>query len=188
MKRATVTSLIVVMLGVIGVLIAARNSAPEEEILKIGEQAPAVSLMDQTGELQTLEDYRGEWLVLYFYPRNDTPGCTTEACTFRDDYLHLRERGARVLGVSLDSADSHAAFAEKYALPFPLLSDRDGTASKAYGTLWGIWPVRFSKRHTFIIDPDGRIAQIYRDVKPKTHSQRVLDDLDRLQARSGPSG
>ena len=155
--------------------------AAAEDTLNAGDMAPDFSLVDQHGETRALADYRGEWVVLYFYPKNDTPGCTTEACAFRDDYFLLRERGARVLGVSLDSAESHAAFAEKYGLPFPLLADAEGEVAKAYGALWGIWPMRFAKRHTFIVDPEGRIARIYREVKPKTHSAQVLTDLKALQ-------
>jgi peroxiredoxin Q/BCP len=157
------------------------SRAAAEETLNAGEMAPEFSLVDQHGDTRALADYRGEWVVLYFYPKNDTPGCTTEACAFRDDYFMLRERGARVLGVSLDSAESHAAFAEKYGLPFPLLADTEGEVARAYGSLWGIWPLRFAKRHTFIVDPDGRIARIYREVKPKTHSAQVLTDLKALQ-------
>lgn len=170
------------LLTVLGLALFALPSAAEEEPVQIGDPAPAFSLPDQAGTMRSLADYAGEWVILYFYPKNDTPGCTTEACNFRDDYFVLRERGARVLGVSIDSSASHAAFADKYGLPFPLLADSDAEVSKAYGALWGLWPLRFAKRHTFIIDPEGRIARIYRKVSPKTHSAQILSDLETLQA------
>jgi len=151
--------------------------------LAIGDPAPGFTLADQHGTERRLADYRGEWVVLYFYPKDDTPGCTTEACNFRDDYFALREGGARVLGVSVDSAESHAAFAGKYGLPFPLLADTEHQVTTAYGALGGIWPLRMARRVTYIIDPQGRIAQIYPRVNAKTHSREVIADLDALQSR-----
>ena len=149
--------------------------------LGAGDVAPAFELVDQHGETRRLADYRGQWLVLYFYPRDATPGCTTEACHFRDDVPRLRELGAQVLGVSLDSRDSHAAFAERYNLPFPLLADRDGAVARAYGAYFGLGPVRFAKRQTFLIDPEGRIAAAYRKVKPATHSDELVAAVKRLR-------
>lgn len=124
-------------------------------------------------------------MVLYFYPKNDTPGCTAEACRFRDDIHRLKALGAQVIGVSIDNQQSHKAFAEKYGLPFPLLADREGEVAKAYGGLWSLGPLRLAKRHTFIIGPDGHIAKIYRKVGPEQHSDRVIADLTRLQAQPG---
>lgn len=147
-----------------------------------GASAPAFELVDQNGRVQRLEDYRGRWVVLYFYPKNDTPGCTTEACAFRDDILELQALGAKLLGVSLDDAASHARFAEKYGLPFPLLADVGGTVAQAYGSLFSLGPLRFAKRHTFIVDPEGRLARIYRDVDPALHSDQVIADLRALQS------
>jgi len=146
-----------------------------------GQPAPAFALADQHGTLQRLSDYRGQWLVVYFYPKDDTPGCTQEACKFRDNLQDIAALGARVLGVSMDNTDSHKRFAEKYSLPFPLLSDGDGTIAKAYDALWSLGPLKFAKRHSFIIDPAGRIAKIYRDVQPEQHSQEIIDDLKALQ-------
>jgi peroxiredoxin Q/BCP len=148
--------------------------------LKVGDAAPGFTLMDQDGKQRALGDYHGRWVVLYFYPRDDTPGCTTEACRFRDDIHSLRELGIAILGVSLDDVASHEAFAEEYHLPFPLLSDPKGKVAKTYGSLFRLGPLRFAKRHTFIIDPQGRIAKIYRDVKPQTHSDQVIADLKAL--------
>ena len=143
--------------------------------------APDFSLRDQNGERHTLSAYRGHWVVLYFYPKDDTPGCTREACQFRDDFLTLRKLGAVVLGVSIDSPESHAKFAGKYGLPFPLLSDTDGHVAKQYDALWSLAFLRYARRHTFIIEPQGKIAKIYRTVQPATHSREVIGDLQALQ-------
>jgi peroxiredoxin Q/BCP len=145
--------------------------------LKAGDQAPGFDLIDQNGKRHRLEDFAGRWLVLYFYPKDDTPGCTTEACQFRDDYYALKEMGVAVLGVSLDDVESHQEFAEKYHLPFPLLSDAEGSVARAYGSLTKFGPLSFAKRHTFIIDPEGHIARAYTQVKPKEHSSQVIRDL-----------
>ncbi|MBK8163921.1 MAG: peroxiredoxin [Gammaproteobacteria bacterium] len=146
-----------------------------------GQPAPRFQLPDQDGTVHRLSDYQGRWLVLYFYPKNDTPGCTEEACRFRDDILHLREMGAQVLGASLDNQESHAEFARKFSLQFPLLADIDGKVAASYGSLRNLGIMKLAHRHTFIIDPDGRIAKIYRKVSPKTHSAQVIDDLKELQ-------
>ena len=149
--------------------------------LAVGDAAPAFELLDQNGKIRQLADYRGQWVVLYFYPRDGTPGCTAEACHFRDDVPRLRELGAQVLGVSLDSRESHAAFAERYHLPFPLLADRDGAVAKAFGAYFGLGPVRLAKRQTFLIDPEGRIAAAYRKVRPATHSDELVAAVAALQ-------
>ena len=149
--------------------------------LKPGDPAPHFELKDQNGKTHTLADYRGQWLVLYFYPKDDTPGCTTEACEFRDDVVALKRMGATVLGISMDDVESHQAFAEKYHLSFPLLSDSRGEVARSYGALTNLGLIKFAKRHTFIIDGEGRIAKIYRSVTPKTHSDEVIRDLEHLQ-------
>ena len=154
--------------------------------LAAGSAAPAFTLKDQESKIHALADYRGHWVVLYFYPKDDTPGCTTEACNFRDDLPALRALNVQILGVSVDDSRSHARFAEKFHLPFPLLADTDGTVASAYGSLWSIGPLRIAKRHTFLIDPDGRIAKIYRTVKPSAHSHELQQDLKELQ--KGSSG
>lgn len=154
----------------------------EESEMKSGDLAPTFSLPDQNAVQRNLVDYRGNWLVLYFYPKDDTPGCTTEACHFRDDYLQIKKLGAEILGVSLDSEKSHAEFAKKFSLPFPLLADKAGVVSKQYGALWGIWPVQFARRHTFLIDPDGKVAKIYREVDPEKHSEELMADIKIMSA------
>lgn len=150
--------------------------------LEIAQPAPDFSLKDQDGQVHQLADYRGRWVVLYFYPKDDTPGCTTEACQFRDDVLALRQLKVQILGVSLDDSQSHARFAKKYELPFPLLADVDAQVAQQYGALGGFGPLRYAKRHTFIIDPQGAIARIYRKVSPKAHSQQVISDITALTA------
>jgi len=151
----------------------------------VGNPAPDFSLMDQNGATRTLSGDRGRWVVLYFYPKDNTPGCTTEACRFRDNYAAVQRLGAEILGVSIDNRDSHAAFAKKYSLPFPLLADTDGRVAKQYGALWGVWPLKFARRHTFLIDPRGHIAKVYREVDPQTHSREVIADLKALQQAAG---
>ena len=152
--------------------------------LTIGQPAPAFSLKTIGGESVSLSDFLGKRVVLYFYPKDDTPGCTQEACRFRDDLPALRKLDAEVLGVSVDNPESHARFSSKYGLPFPLLADTDGKVARQYGALWSLAFIRFAKRHTFIIDPQGKIAKIYRQVRPEIHSQEVIEDLKALQ-RSG---
>lgn len=156
-------------------------SLAEEIEMTIGSPAPDFSLPDQQGRTRSLSAFHGQWVVLYFYPKDDTPGCTKEACHFRDDYLAARKLGAEILGVSVDSAESHVKFSNKYSLPFPLLADTDGKVARQYGALWSLGPIRFARRQTFLIDPQGRIARIYRDVDPDGHSREVIDALKALQ-------
>ena len=151
--------------------------------MKINDIAPDFSLIDQNGKQHRISDYRGRWVVLYFYPKNNTAGCTKEACKFRDDYFRLTKLGAEVLGVSIDNQDSHAEFTKKYSLPFPLLADSDGKVASQYGSFFSFGPLRFAKRHTFIIDPDGRIAKLYRNVKPDSHSEEIIRDLSHIQSK-----
>lgn len=150
------------------------------------KNAPAFTLLDQTGTERSLKDYARQWVILYFYPRDDTPGCTTEACSFRDEYDYLQEQGIVVLGVSKDSVKSHAKFAEKYNLHFPLLADEDHAVIEAYGS-WGLKKFMGREfmgifRQTFIIDPKGNIAKVYPKVTPKEHIGQILKDLKELGA------
>ncbi len=149
--------------------------------LEVGLPAPSFELLDQTNSSHNLNDYRGKWVVLYFYPKDDTPGCTKEACEFRDDIAILQSMNVQVFGISVDSTASHEKFANKYSLQFPLLADVQGSVAKSYGSLTKIGPVKFAKRHTFIIDPAGKIAKIYHKVKPAVHSDEVIADLKNLQ-------
>jgi len=151
--------------------------------IAVGKQAPAFELYDQHEQQHTLADYSGKWLVLYFYPKDDTPGCTLEACRFRDDYQRLKSLGAEILGVSLDNVESHARFAANHTLPFPLLSDPGGKVAELYGCLFSLGPLKLARRNTFIIDGKGNIAMIYRDVDPRLHSDQIINDLQKLQAK-----
>jgi len=119
--------------------------------------------------------------VLYFYPKDDTPGCTEQACKFRDDMHGLTALGAQVLGVSVDDSLSHKKFADKYNLPFPLLADEKATVARSYGAVTDVLVVKFAKRYTFLIDPQGKIAKTYLQVNTSRHSQEIIDDLKKLQ-------
>ncbi|WP_157760814.1 peroxiredoxin [Hydrogenovibrio halophilus] len=170
------------LIALTGLLLWLPVSADTE--LAINQPAPDFRLPDQHNRMHQLADYRGQWLVLYFYPKNDTPGCTTEACSFRDNMNRLIQQNAAVLGISLDSQASHAAFAKKHRLPFSLLADEKGQVTKRYGALRDLIVMQFAKRMTFIIHPDGKLVKIYRKVNPATHVQQVLSDLKRLQAQT----
>jgi len=146
----------------------------------VGATAPEFELSDQNGQLHSLEDYRDQWVVLYFYPKDETPGCTTEACEFRDNIFAYKDLNAQILGVSLDDVESHKAFAENHGLPFPLLADVEGDVSAAYGVKTRKFGMQFAKRQTFIIGPDGAIVKHYEKVSPADHSRQVLADLKAL--------
>ncbi len=150
----------------------------------VGSLAPEFELPDQTGQLHSLEDYRNQWVILYFYPKDETPGCTTEACEFRDNIFAFRDLNAQILGVSLDDVESHKAFAENHSLPFPLLADTEGETSTAYGVKTRMFGMTVAKRQTFIIGPDGNVAKHYDKVKPDEHSAQILADLKALGAGS----
>lgn len=146
-----------------------------------GQPAPRFDLPDQNGKPHSLGAYQGRWVVLYFYPKDDTPGCTQEACQFRDDLHKLTALGAQVIGVSVDDSASHADFARKYHLPFPLLADKDGKIANRYGALMNLGLIKFAKRYTFLIDPHGNLAKSYLKVDTSRHSQEIIDDLARLK-------
>lgn len=149
-------------------------------------KAPNFSLPDQNGKTHRLQDYSGRWLVLYFYPKDDTPGCTTQACSFRDEREVIAELGnAEIIGISKDSAESHAKFAAKHKINFTLLSDESHQVIEAYGS-WG--PKKFmgreflgTSRDTYIINPDGYIVKEYKGVNPKNHAAMIISDLKDLQ-------
>jgi peroxiredoxin Q/BCP len=143
----------------------------------VGTNAPDFRLQDQNGDWHALQDYRGTWLTVYFYPRDDTPGCTTEACNFRDNIYAFRSIGAEVVGISVDDVDSHKEFSDKYKLPFTLLADVGGKVCDAYGVLRDYKLLEIARRHTFIINPQGVVVKHYDDVDPDTHTDEVLADL-----------
>jgi len=160
-------------------------TALADEIPLAGSQAPGFSLSDQSGREVTLESLRGKWVVLYFYPKNDTPGCTEEACSFRDDLAQLTALGAQIVGVSIDTATSNAEFAKKYHLPFPLLADQDGSVARRYGAFVDWKVARFARRYTFLIDAQGKIAKTYLKVDTSKHSAEIIADLKQLSSPSG---
>ncbi|MCL4338563.1 thioredoxin-dependent thiol peroxidase [Patescibacteria group bacterium] len=153
--------------------------------LKVDQKAPDFNLSDRDGEIHKLSDYKGEWLLIYFYPKDDTPGCTIEACELRDNLPEFNKLGVRVIGISTDSVASHAKFSEKYKLPFTLLSDSEKKTVRDYD-VWG--PKKFmgreflgTKRTSFLVNPDGKIAKIYVNVQPKVHVSEVLKDITPLK-------
>ncbi len=153
--------------------------------LKENQKAPSFSLSDQDGKIHKLADYKGQWVLLYFYPKDDTPGCTKEACMIRDNFPEFKKLKVQVFGVSADSAAKHAKFATKYKLPFTLLADEQKEVIEKYG----VWTKKkFMGREymgilrtSFLIDPDGKIAKIYENVKPPVHAEEVLADLKQLK-------
>ena len=161
------------------------EAAFAQESPAVGAEAPNFRLQDQTGKWHALSDYKGKWIVLYFYPMDSTPGCTTQACEFRDNIFAYRALNAVILGVSVDSVDSHKSFSEEQNLPFPILADVEKKVTTTYGTLKKyVGMIERARRDTFIIDPQGRVAKHYVSVDPKGHSELVLTDLRQLAARA----
>jgi len=149
--------------------------------ISIGKPAPEFALPDESGTIRNLSDYRGKPVILYFYPKDDTPGCTTEACNFRDDYSQYTQAGAVILGVSPDSPKSHAKFKEKYRLPFTLLADQQHEVCQLYG-VWGRKKMMGREydgvfRTTFLIDGQGTLVKVFEGVKPAEHSKEVITAL-----------
>lgn len=149
---------------------------------QVGSQAPAFRLQDQDGKWHALEDYKGKWVALYFYPKDATPGCTTQACEFRDNVFAFDKEGAVILGVSVDDVASHKAFAKEHGLPFTLLADPDKAVTRQYGVLKTYMGVMaLARRDTFLIDPQGKLARHYESVDPEGHSKVVLADIKTLK-------
>lgn len=162
----------------------AKASTAETGLIQEGNKAPAFTLKDQTGETHKLSGYAGSWVVLYFYPKDNTPGCTTQACGFRDSYAGLKKLGTQVLGVSPDDAKAHNKFVEKYGLPFPLLVDPDSKVAEKYG----VWKQKtmFGKKYmgivrtTYLIGPDGKVARRWDKVKVAGHVDEVAQAIKDL--------
>ncbi|PIV15788.1 MAG: peroxiredoxin [Gallionellales bacterium CG03_land_8_20_14_0_80_55_15] len=173
--------ILVAALLVFSALFVAR-AARAGDLPALGAPAPDFRLPDQHGKLHALQDYRGQYLVLYFYPKDDTPGCTQEACAFRDDLNQITAMGAQVVGVSVDNSNSHAEFATKYHLPFPLLSDKSGAVADSYGALLNLGILKMARRFTFLIDPEGNLVKAYLAVETSRHSQEIIADLKKLTA------
>jgi thioredoxin-dependent peroxiredoxin len=153
----------------------------------VGSAAPGFKLQDQNGEWHELSDYRGTWLAVYFYPKDDTPGCTTEACNFRDNIYAFKGIGAEIVGISLDDVESHKEFSTKYKLPFTILADVGGQTAAAYGVLTDYKLMQIASRQSFLVNPDGVIVKHYAEVDPDTHTAQVLADLQALMAAAPPA-
>lgn len=156
---------------------APAQAQQREGLVPVGEPAPPFMLQDQTGRVRQLSEYRGHPIVLYFYPRDATPGCTAEACAFRDAWDRLQSTGAIVLGVSTDDVESHRRFHEEHQLPFELLADLDGRVAQQYGV-----PMRMgmTARVTFLIDEEGVVRHVWEDVDPGVHADEVIAQIDEL--------
>ena len=166
--------------GLFLLALAANAATPQ-----VGGAAPAFRLQDQDGKWHALEDYRGKWVALYFYPKDATPGCTTQACEFRDNVFAFDKEGAVILGVSVDDVASHKAFAKEHSLPFTLLADSDKAVTRRYGVLKTYMGVmELARRDTFLINPQGKIAKHYESVDPEGHTKVVLADIKALKAGS----
>lgn len=179
--------LLIVFVLVLIMLVPRLLSRSRTAIPAEGSDAPDFTLPSQEGASVSLKDYRGKWMVLYFYPKDQTPGCSREAHNFQVDQPKYAERNAVVLGVSLDSVDSHKKFCAKEGLNFKLLADTDHKVTDSYGSLTNFGVVKFAARHTFLIDPNGKVAKVYTSVDPLKHSTEVLAELDSLQKRTAKS-
>lgn len=148
-----------------------------------GSVAPAFVLPDAHGKPRSLSEWKGKWVVLYFYPKDNTPGCTQEAINFRDNQPRFTELNAQVVGVSVDTESSHRDFAEEKRLPFPLLSDTSGKVARSFGAYTNLGVIKFAKRYTFLIDPDGKVAKVYQQVDAGKHAGEVIADLKSLAVK-----
>lgn len=153
----------------------------------VGTPAPTLRLPDQDGRLRSLAEFRGQWVALYFYPRDNTPGCTREALRFRDRWQALRKANVMVVGVSVDDVASHKAFATRLNLPYPLLADEGRELTRAMGVLRGFGPLTFARRETFLVDPEGTVVYHYPSVDTSRHADQVLADVARLTEATTPA-
>jgi thioredoxin-dependent peroxiredoxin len=168
----------------VGLMLALLASLTWAQVPPLGKPAPEFRLQDQNGKWQTLAEHRGKWIALYFYPKDQTPGCTTQACEFRDNIFAFKQANAVILGISVDDVKSHEEFAKKHSLPFPILADPTKETAKKYGVLKSYFgAMELAKRDTFVIDPEGRLVKHYADVDPKGHSQVVLAEIKAMQKK-----
>jgi peroxiredoxin Q/BCP len=172
--------LLIALLAGGGLILWRMSAHANRNLPRTGDTAPDFKLSDQNGKSRESAEFRGKWLVLYFYPRDDTPGCTEQAARYRDAMRDIEALGATVCGVSVDDGESHAAFARKYNLPFALLADRSGDVARRHGSLRDFGVLKFAKRNTFLIDPQGKVAKVYLGVNPSRNTADVTNDLKRL--------
>lgn len=165
-------------------LVALASTVQAGDAPEVGKPAPGFHLQDQNGDWHDLVDYQGSWLAIYFYPKDDTPGCTTEACNFRDNIYLFKNIGASVIGISVDDVDSHKEFSDKYKLPFVILADTEGKTAEAYGVLRDWKLVQIASRQSFLVNPQGVIVKHYAEVDPDSHTQDILNDLEGLMGES----
>ena len=175
--------LLIATIAIVGLFLWRLSAFSKRKEPRVGEAAPDFSLPDQDGRTRGLAEFRGKWLALYFYPRDDTPGCTKQACAFRDDWSRLAALGAQVVGVSVDDVERHLDFAKEYKLPFPLLADKGGAVAARYGSLRDLGLIKFARRNTFLIDPQGSIRMVYLSASASGNSREVIEDLQRLQRK-----
>jgi thioredoxin-dependent peroxiredoxin len=192
MKRRSLTFLVVALISTVFALVglngcggATERPDGGEGLLPVGATAPDVFAPDQHGAIQRLSDQRGRALVVYFYPKDGTPGCTTEACAFRDAWDRYKAANVQVFGVSVDDRESHEKFSNEQKLPFPILADTEQTWVKAFGVSV---KMGMASRVTFLIDPDGKVAKVYPDVDPGVHADEVLADAAKLTGAALPTG
>jgi peroxiredoxin Q/BCP len=173
----------IILFSVLLLVGAAARFAKAGPVPEVGSAAPDFSLSSENGDQVSLNQYRSKWVVLYFYPKDFTSGCTVEAHNFQRDQPLYAKKNAVVLGVSVDSADSHKKFCAKEGLNFKLLADTDHKVSSEYGSVMNFGVTQVAARHTFLIDPDGKIARSYTSVDPNKHSEEVLAALEKLQKK-----
>jgi len=176
-------AIVMVVAALIGVGLFLRTARADSKAPEVGTAAPDFTLNSQEGKPVSLHDFKGKWVVLYFYPKDFTSGCTVEAHNFQRDLPLYEKRNAVIVGVSVQDADSHQKFCTKEGLSFKLLADTDHKVSETYDSIMNIAVMKLSARHTFLIDPDGVVRRTYLDVKPDQHSAEVLADLDQAQKK-----
>jgi thioredoxin-dependent peroxiredoxin len=174
--------LLVALVVVAALLWWRMSTSANRNLPRVNDPAPEYELPDQNGQVRSSGEFRGRWLVLYFYPRDDTPACSEQAARFRDAMAEFEALGAVVCGVSANSSESHAAFARKFNLTFTLLADAGGVVAARYGSLRNFGILRLAKRNTFLIDPRGRVARVYLGVNPARNAHAVITDLKKLEA------
>jgi thioredoxin-dependent peroxiredoxin len=184
MSRIAVLTVLVIA-AIAGVLAVRSARAADDAMPAVGQQAPDFSLPSQEGTPVSLDQYRGKWVVLYFYPKDMTSGCTMEAHKFQADLPKYERANAVILGVSVDSVNSHKQFCAKDGLSFKLLSDEQKATVTKYGSLGSFGPMKIAKRNTFLIDPEGKIAKVWTSVDPSNHSTEVLAALSDLEKKNG---